>query len=112
MINMTKDILNGKDATKRRNSTIRRNCRSLRNIARIGSISTNTNTEVVLRVREHVERASEGCVSGFDVEQEVREERVPERFDPESTAYNKAYLIKILDKAEDEIKDYESRNAF
>ena len=36
----------------------------------------------------------------------------PNGFDPESTAYNKAYLIKILDKAEDEIKDYESRNAF
>lgn len=36
----------------------------------------------------------------------------PNGFDPESTAYNKAYLIKILDKAEDEINDYDSRNAF
>jgi len=36
----------------------------------------------------------------------------PNGFDPESTAYNKAYLLKILDKAEDEIKDYDSRNAF
>ena len=40
------------------------------------------------------------------------EEQYPSGLDPESTAYNKAYLLKILDKAEEETKDFDSRNAF
>ena len=36
----------------------------------------------------------------------------PNGFDPESTAYNKPYLLKILKVAEDEVNDYEARNAF
>ena len=52
---------------------------------------------------------------GFQISMSSREEaksEYPNGFDPESTAYNKAYLLKILDKAEEETKDFDSRNAF
>ena len=52
---------------------------------------------------------------GFQIavsSQEEANENYPNGFDPNSTAYNKPYLLKILDKAEKELDEFEANDAF
>ena len=67
MIGMTKDILNGKDYGE---ETVRSDeVSGIRGVSEVLVREVPISTrEVVLRVREHVERASEGWVSDFHVE--------------------------------------------
>ncbi|CAL6281804.1 unnamed protein product [Bathycoccus prasinos] len=113
MINMTKDILNGKDYDQTKKQYDPAKLQEFEEYRTYwfdkyqyqhgksfyGYANTwNAQAKVAFQVSMS---SKEGAKSEY-----------PNGFDPESTAYNKAYLIKILDKAEDEIKDYESRNAF
>ena len=113
MINMTRDILNGKDydSTKKAYDAAK--------LAEFEEYRTYWFDKYQYQHGKsfygYANTWNAQAKVGFQISMSSKEgakSEYPNGFDPESTAYNKAYLLKILDKAEDEIKDYDSRNAF
>lgn len=113
MINMTRDILNGKDYDSAKKAY------DAAKLAEFEEYRTYWFDKYQYQHGKsfygYANTWNAQAKVGFQISMSSKEgakSEYPNGFDPESTAYNKAYLLKILDKAEDEIKDYDSRNAF